>query len=67
MMIRSMSPEVIIVDEIGKSEDVQALLEAIHAGVTIIVSAHGYSLEDLSKRHHLNRYGSFVCLSDMWN
>ncbi|AKU32932.1 MULTISPECIES: stage III sporulation protein AA [Bacillus] len=50
MMIRSMSPEVIIVDEIGKSEDVQALLEAIHAGVTIIVSAHGYSLEDLSKR-----------------
>ncbi|KEP27140.1 MULTISPECIES: stage III sporulation protein AA [Bacillus] len=50
MMIRSMSPEVIIVDEIGKSEDVQALLEAIHAGVTIIVSAHGNSLEDLYKR-----------------
>ncbi|MDM5298699.1 stage III sporulation protein AA [Bacillus pumilus] len=50
MMIRSMSPEVIIVDEIGKAEDVQALLEAIHAGVTIIVSAHGHSLEDLYKR-----------------
>ncbi|GLF89678.1 stage III sporulation protein AA [Bacillus safensis] len=50
MMIRSMSPEVMIVDEIGKSEDVQALLEAIHAGVNIIVSAHGYSLEDVYKR-----------------
>ena len=50
MMIRSMSPEVMIVDEIGKSEDVHALLEAIHAGVNIIVSAHGYSLEDVYKR-----------------
>ncbi|MEK5335033.1 stage III sporulation protein AA [Bacillus sp. FSL M8-0166] len=50
MMIRSMSPEVMIVDEIGKSEDVEALLEAIHAGVGIIVSAHGYSLEDVYKR-----------------
>ncbi|AVM24575.1 stage III sporulation protein AA [Bacillus pumilus] len=53
MMIRSMSPDVMIVDEIGKSEDVQALLEAIHAGVTIIVSAHGYSLEDVYKRPSL--------------
>ncbi|MCK6163879.1 stage III sporulation protein AA [Bacillus pumilus] len=53
MMIRSMSPEVMIVDEIGKSEDVQALLEAIHAGVTIIVSVHGYSLEDVYKRPSL--------------
>ncbi|MCY7708940.1 stage III sporulation protein AA [Bacillus safensis] len=50
MMIRSMSPEVMIVDEIGKSEDVEALLEAIHAGVNIIVSAHGYSFEDVYKR-----------------
>ncbi|MFS3913993.1 stage III sporulation protein AA [Bacillus australimaris] len=50
MMIRSMSPEVMIIDEIGKSEDVQALLEAIHSGVNIIVSAHGYSLEDVYKR-----------------
>ncbi|WP_144486510.1 stage III sporulation protein AA [Bacillus pumilus] len=53
MMIRSMSPEVMIVDEIGKSEDVQSLLEAIHAGVTIIVSVHGYSLEDVYKRPSL--------------
>ncbi|MGE6629356.1 stage III sporulation protein AA [Bacillus sp. NPDC077027] len=50
MMIRSMSPEVIIVDEIGREDDSNALLEAIHAGVTIIVSAHGNSLEDVCKR-----------------
>src|SRR5690625_3803914 len=35
MMIRSMSPDVLIVDEIGSREDVQALLEAINAGVIV--------------------------------
>lgn len=50
MMIRSMSPEVIIVDEIGRQEDVQALLEAIYAGVTIICTVHGHSISAIKKR-----------------
>lgn len=50
MMIRSMSPEILIVDEIGSSEDVQALLEAINAGVHIICTIHGASLASLYKR-----------------
>lgn len=50
MMIRSMSPEVIIVDEIGKSEDGEAIMEAVHAGVTIFASVHGENLEDVKKR-----------------
>ncbi len=50
MMVRSMSPEVLIVDEIGSKEDVQAILEAMHAGVTVICTAHGNSLEDIQKR-----------------
>lgn len=50
MMIRSMSPEVLIVDEIGKKEDIAALMEAINAGVTVICSVHGHSLEDIEKR-----------------
>jgi stage III sporulation protein AA len=53
MMIRSMSPDVIIVDEIGRAEDSKAILEAIHAGVAVIVSAHGFSLSDLMKRPSL--------------
>lgn len=55
MMIRSMSPEVIIVDEIGRVEDTDALLEALHAGVSVIVSAHGWSISDLMKRPSLKR------------
>ncbi|MGG3623913.1 stage III sporulation protein AA [Bacillus gobiensis] len=53
MMIRSMSPDVIIIDEIGRVEDSRAILEAMHAGVSIIVSAHGFSLQDLIKRPSL--------------
>ncbi|MFC3039037.1 stage III sporulation protein AA [Virgibacillus xinjiangensis] len=50
MMIRSMSPEIIVVDEIGTQQDVEALKEAIHAGVTVISTMHGSSLEELKSR-----------------
>lgn len=50
MLIRSMSPDVIIVDEIGKVEDVQALLDVFHAGVTVVSTVHGSSLTEVKKR-----------------
>jgi stage III sporulation protein AA len=53
MMIRSMSPDVLVVDEIGRQEDCDAVLEAIHAGVGLIMTVHGYSPEDLRKRPSL--------------
>lgn len=53
MMIRSMSPDVIILDEIGKSEDVQAINEAILSGVTIVCTIHGFSYTDIIKRPSL--------------
>lgn len=53
MMIRSMSPEVLVVDEIGGQQDFDALFEAIYSGVTIFCSVHGQSLADL-KEHPLS-------------
>jgi stage III sporulation protein AA len=50
MMIRSMSPDVLIVDEIGRKEDCVAIQEALHAGVKVMTTAHGYELEEVSKR-----------------
>ncbi|MET1247804.1 stage III sporulation protein AA [Sporolactobacillus sp. STCC-11] len=50
MMIRSMSPEVLIVDEIGGTEDTAALFEALNAGVTVMATAHGFTFEQLSQR-----------------
>jgi stage III sporulation protein AA len=53
MMIRSMSPDVLVVDEIGSRKDVDALLEAINAGVTVICSIHGRDLAELRRRPSL--------------
>ncbi|ARK31407.1 stage III sporulation protein AA [Halalkalibacter krulwichiae] len=50
MLIRSMSPDVIVVDEIGRDEDVYAVQEALHAGVKVMTTAHGISLEDIERR-----------------
>ncbi|WP_370872913.1 stage III sporulation protein AA [Croceifilum oryzae] len=53
MMIRSMSPDVMIVDEIGRLEDLYAMHEAIHAGVKVISTAHGHTWEEVSRRAEL--------------
>ncbi|UOE54365.1 stage III sporulation protein AA [Cytobacillus oceanisediminis] len=50
MMIRSMSPEVLVVDEIGRHEDAEAIMEAVNAGIKLIMTTHGNSLEEIKKR-----------------
>lgn len=50
MMIRAMSPDVIIVDEIGRPEDATAIHEALHAGIRVVATAHGHSVEDVRHR-----------------
>jgi stage III sporulation protein AA len=50
MLIRSMSPDIIIADEIGRKEDTDALMEAVNSGVQLFVSAHGECFEDLLHR-----------------
>ncbi|MBP1934173.1 stage III sporulation protein AA [Ammoniphilus resinae] len=50
MLIRSMSPEVIVCDEIGRPEDVVAIQEALNAGVSLITSVHGSNLADINRR-----------------
>ncbi|MBE5818105.1 MAG: hypothetical protein E7312_03520 [Clostridiales bacterium] len=50
MAIRSLSPAVIITDEIGKDEDALALLDASLCGVGFVASIHSESFEDASKR-----------------
>lgn len=47
MMIRSMSPQVIITDEIGKKEDVAAIKTCVNCGVKVITTIHGNDTADL--------------------
>jgi len=49
MLIRSMSPQVIVADEIGTKQDVEAIKEAVCSGVKGIFTAHGESKEELLK------------------
>ncbi|HYK75021.1 MAG TPA: stage III sporulation protein AA [Pseudoneobacillus sp.] len=53
MMIRSMSPQVLVVDEIGRLEDSEAILEAVNAGIKLMMTTHGESLEEIQKRPSL--------------
>ncbi|MGL6174364.1 MAG: stage III sporulation protein AA [Cellulosilyticaceae bacterium] len=50
MLLRSMSPQVIAVDEIGKKEDMLALEEVLGAGVSILCTVHGMDLDDCYKK-----------------
>lgn len=47
MLIRSMSPQVIITDEIGKEEDIISAETCLNTGVSLITSIHGSNMEDL--------------------
>lgn len=51
MLIRSMAPKVIAVDEIGSIEDVKAMETACYCGCKIIATVHGNSLEEIQKKN----------------
>jgi len=69
MLIRAMTPGVIITDEIGTADDAQACVEASCAGVCVVASAHGAGKTDLMNRPSLKRlvspgtFGRIVFLS----
>lgn len=49
-LLRAMAPRVLITDEVGAATEAQALRDAIHAGVSIIASAHGTDWRDVAQR-----------------
>ncbi|WBW95335.1 stage III sporulation protein AA [Oceanirhabdus sp. W0125-5] len=55
LAIRSLSPDVIICDEIGTDEDMISIIMAVNSGVKIITSIHGFDVEDLYKKKVYSR------------
>ncbi len=53
IMLRSMSPEIIVTDEIGNEGDRDAILKVVNAGIKIITSAHGYSISEIKTRQEV--------------
>ena len=68
MLIRSMSPQVIAVDEIGAPEEVQAIKYAMHCGCKMIATVHGESLEEIQRKPLLEQmireqcFGRYIIL-----
>ena len=50
MLLRSMAPKVIVVDEIGKQADIHAIEAIVNAGVKLICSVHGNGIDDILKK-----------------
>ncbi|KAB2951669.1 stage III sporulation protein AA [Heliorestis acidaminivorans] len=61
-LLRSLAPKVLATDEIGRMDDVRAVEEAMHCGVSLLATAHGHNYSDLDKRSGLrimNQLGLF--------
>lgn len=55
MLLRSMAPEVIAVDEIGSREDIEAIAYVINCGCKLIATVHGNSIDDIKTKPVLRR------------
>lgn len=55
MLIRTMSPRVIAVDEIGSREDIEAMGYVMNCGCKLIATVHGSSVEDIKQKPILRK------------
>lgn len=49
MMLRSMAPQVLAVDEAGGEEEIRAMKYAMKCGCRILATVHGADMEDIMK------------------
>lgn len=52
LLMRSMSPAVVAVDEIGGYEDMKAVYQVLQCGSSVLATMHGNSMEDVQR--HMN-------------
>ena len=47
LLMRSMAPAVVAVDEVGGEEDLRALHQVLQSGSSVVATMHGDSMEDV--------------------
>ncbi len=73
MLLRSMTPQILVADEIGMEADVFAIRAAAGSGCKVVASAHGGSFEELIRNPVLRtlweerRFERYVCLEKKKN
>ena len=50
MLVRSMSPDVIAVDEIGSKEDIEAMEYVMNCGIKLIATVHGKDMDEIRNK-----------------
>lgn len=55
MLIRSMAPDIVAVDEIGDEKDANAIETVIHCGCKLFATVHGSSMEDIQRKPLLKK------------
>lgn len=69
LLLRSMSPQILAVDELGGKEDCLAVEEALHCGCQILGTMHAKDAGELQEKMYLSRwlkkgfFGRFVFLA----
>lgn len=70
MALRSLSPQVLVTDEVGGGEELSAVFDAINAGVSMLCTAHADSITALQNRYFFKEvlrakvFSRFVILSE---
>lgn len=70
MLLRSMSPNVISLDELGNPDDVSTVLQVMNAGIRLLATAHGYDADGLKERRGFrelfaeNCFERFIVISE---
>ena len=50
MLVRAMAPDVLVVDELARPEELEAVRDAAGGGVAVIASAHGETVDQVLRR-----------------
>lgn len=65
-LLRGMSPDVLVADEIGGEEDARAIEQAMRCGVSVFATAHGEDYQDAIERlPFVRRFERIVVLKGM--
>lgn len=65
MLLRSMSPAVLAVDELGSTEEIRALRVASSCGVSLVATVHGMDMQDVQSKPEMGallQEGIFTCM-----
>ncbi len=70
MLLRSMSPKVIAVDEIGTYEDIKSIEMLLNAGVKVLATIHSRDIEELKSKKYIENmikdkiFDNYIILSN---